>query len=267
MRNGLAILWGLIFLLSTDAVAAAQTSYGIEYGTGRIICTDDADRDVDGVGDDYAAAAAWDRRVFGENTPCNAEELTDLDPGVWKQTRPFAGSDAAGRSARFRIYVLHDTYSWASGSSSRIVKQTQPASLGAIFSAPNFQQRLCDGNAAFGLGTASSDGAKTANQQLARARTETLANGLIDARDDCPVGRIPIVFGVDMGEHDERVSCPGSGNCTPALADQRRVMIIATEDITVDIDLPQALAAGLREQRVLSSLDIDNYDTFEMYSY
>ncbi|MEO1406981.1 MAG: hypothetical protein AAFV54_10895, partial [Pseudomonadota bacterium] len=150
----------------------AQSSFGVEYGTGRIICTDDNDRDAGTTGDDYAAAAEWDRRVLGTENPC-ADELTDLDPGVWRQTRPFEGVDEAGRSAEFRIYVLHDTYSWASGSAEAIQLDGSPVSPATIFSAPNFNDRFCSANASFGLGAASSDGGRTANQQLAAARSVT----------------------------------------------------------------------------------------------
>ncbi|MEO1067294.1 MAG: hypothetical protein AAFS13_03170 [Pseudomonadota bacterium] len=245
--------------------ASAQSSFGIEYGTGRIICTGDADDTAGSVGDDYAASAAWDRRVFGANLPCG-EELTDLDPGVWKQTRPFDGADQAGRSASFRIYVLHDTYSWTSGSAEFIELKGEPVSPATIFAAPNFNARFCSAHASFGMGASSSDGNTVANRQLASARTATITDALKTARATCPEGRIPILFGVNLGEHAERVACADGGDCTPPPADQRRVMIIATEDLALNVDLPQALAAALRDQDVFADFDVGNYQMFDVVS-
>ncbi len=253
-------------LLGIFGVATAQGSYGIEYGTGRVICTDDADSQLDQTGDDYAASRAWDAYVLGEDDPC-ANELTDLDKGVWKQSRPFAGADEAGRSAKFRIYVLHDAYNWVSGSATEIEKDGQPVSPASIFSAPNFNARFCSANAAFGMGTSSSDGATAANNATAKKRTETVSTALTFVRDACEEGRVPIVFGVNLGEHAERVACDDGSDCTPPLADQRRLIIIATDDLAVDTNLAQALSSGLREQDVFKSLGVDRYSLFDVNSY
>ena len=265
-RIGLVLaLSGMGFLGMPDG-AIAQGSYGIEYGTGLVICTDDADSQTDQTGPDYEASRAWDERVLGIDSPC-AGELTDLDKGVWKQTRPFAGADDEGRRAEFRIYVLHDTYNWVSGSATDIEKNGVQVSPATIFSAPNFNQRFCTANAAFGMGTSSSDGAMAGNNAMAKRRMETVSSALTVVRDACEEGRIPIVFGVNLGEHAERVTCEDGSDCTPPLADQRRLIIIATDDLAVDTNLSQALSSGLREQDVFKSLGVDRYKLFEVSSY
>jgi len=256
---------GLGFL-GTFGVAAAQGSYGIEYGTSEIICTDDADSQLDQTGPDYEASRAWDERVLGIDGPC-ASELTDLDKGVWKQTRPFAGADDEGRRAKFRIYVLHDTYNWVSGSATGLEKNDVAVSPATIFEAPNFNERFCTAHAAFGMGTSSSDGASAANNAIAARRMETVSSALTVVRDACEEGRIPIVFGVNLGEHAERVTCDDGSDCTPSLADQRRLIIIATDDLAVDTNLSQALSSGLREQAVFKGLGVDRYSLFEVNSY
>lgn len=245
---------------------SAQGSYGIEYGTGKVICTDDGDSVEDQTGADYAASRAWDERVLGANGPC-ANELTDLDVGVWKQSRPFGGADSEGRQANFRIYVLHDTYNWVSGSATNIEKNDAPVTPISIFNAPNFNQRFCTSNAAFGMGTSSSDGARAANNAMAARRTNTIASALTIVRDACDAGRIPIVFGVNLGEHAERVACENGGDCTPRLPDQRRVIIIATDELAVDTNVAEALSAGLREQDVFKGLGVDRYSLFDVNSY
>ncbi|MEO9971026.1 MAG: hypothetical protein ABJG15_14610 [Hyphomonadaceae bacterium] len=246
--------------------ASAQGSYGLEYGTGRVICTDDSDSNLDQTGADYAASRAWDERVLGVDGPC-ANELSDLDIGVWKQSRPFAGTDREGRQASFRIYVLHDTYNWVSGSATKIEKDGEPVTPISIFNAPNFNKRFCASNAAFGMGTSSSDGARAANNAMAERRTNTVASALTIVRDACEEGRIPIVFGVNLGEHAEQVTCDTGGDCTPKLADQRRVIIIATDELAVDTNVAEALALGLRQQEVFKGLGVDRYDLFDVKSY
>ena len=266
MLKGLGIMAAAMTIGLPLAPAIAQGSYGIEYGTGAIICTDDRDSQSDQTGADYEASRAWDTRVLGDLDPC-AEELTDLDVGVWKQTRPFGGVDSEGRRASFRIYVLHDTYNWVAGSATKIEKDGAPVTPASIFSAPNFNQRFCGANAAFGMGTSSSDGATAANNAMAAQRTETMSSALTVVRDACDEGRIPIVFGVNLGEHAERVTCENGGNCTPSLPDQRRVIIIATDELTVDTNVSEALAAGLREQDVFKGLGVDRYKLFDVKSY
>ena len=241
----------------------AQGSFGIERGTGRVICTDDGDYTPDPDDPSYAAAAAWDARIFGEiGAPCFSP-LTDLDAGIWQQSEPFQGADEDGKQADFRIYVLHDTYSWKIGSTMEIEHNGKDAAPESIFEAPNFNERFCSSKAAFSLGTSSYEGNTADNHKTSFARAETLSTSLTNTRETCSEGRIPIVFGINLGEHEYESDCTDT-TCT---ARQRRVIIISADEISVGVDLASALANGIKDQRVFKGLNIEKYDFFSVRSY
>ncbi len=259
LSAGLATAW-----MSGVLIATAQTpTFGIERGSGKIICTDDGDytpRDDD---PSYARAAAWDKQIFGDQeVPCYTP-LTDLDAGVWKQSEPFAGADENGNRADFRIYVLHDTYSWTLGSTVKIELNGVEADPQTIFQAPNFKERFCSSNTAFAFGTSSHEGPRGPNERTALARSETVSNALTAVRINCSEGRVPIVFGVNLGEHKRDPSCLSKA-CSAA---QRRVIIISADEITTGTNLPGALSSGIQEQRVFKGLDVENYSLFDIKSY
>lgn len=257
------IVLGLSLTDLTTPPASAQVSFGIERGTGRIICTDDDDYTPDPNDPSYAAAAAWDARIFGGTaTPCFSP-MTDLDAGIWQQSEPFKGTDDTGKQADFRIYVLHDTYSWKIGSTSQIEHNGEDADPASIFEAPNFMERFCSSKAAFSLGTSSYEGNTADNHKSSFARSETLATSLTQTRANCTEGRIPIVFGINLGEHAYEADCTNTA-CT---ARQRRVIIISADEISVGVDLASALASGIRDQRVFEGLNIEKYDLFNVKSY
>lgn len=253
-------------LISTVTVlpaAAEPPTFGAELGTGRIICTDDGDYTPKEDDPSYARAAAWDRQIFGEvDIPCYSP-LTDLDAGIWKQSEPFSGADEEGNKADFRIYVLHDTYSWAIGSTVEIELNGVKADPKTIFEAPNFMDRFCSSNSAFAFGASSYEGPRAANERTALARSKTVANALTAVRIGCDAGRVPIVFGVNLGEHKDDPTCR-SGACSAA---QRRVIIISADEITTGANLPAALAKGIEEQRVFKGLDVENYSLFDISSF
>lgn len=262
-----------IILASLTAFAAIGTltassqsegpTFGVELGTGRIICTDDGDYTPSNHDPSYARAQAWDKHVFGnQEIPCYSP-LTDLDVGIWKQSEPFAGTDDDGNKADFRIYVLHDTYSWSLGSAFKIELNGIEADPQTIFEAPNFSERFCSSNSAFAFGASSHEGPRVPNERMALARAKTVSGALTGVRANCSNGRVPIVFGVNLGEHKRDPSCLSKA-CS---ANQRRVIIISADEITTGADLPAALAKGIEEQRVFKGLDVENYSLFEIESY
>ena len=262
-------LWLLAFiaagLMSSSFLQghAQSRTFGIELGTGRIICTDDADYSPDEDDPSYAASAAWDAAVFGDaGIPCFAP-LTELDPGVWLQSEPFDGADDEGRRADFRIYVLHDTYNWKIGSTWQIEHNGVEAKPESIFQAPNFKEKFCGANAAFAFGASSHEGPRLPNERTAGARATTISNSLREVREVCTAGRIPIIFGVNLGEHSYDPSCP-TKTCS---ANQRRVIIISADEITIGVDLADALAKGIEEQRVFEGLQVENYSLFDISSH
>lgn len=259
----LTLLFGCLGIASGAVSNAQSVTFGTELGTGRIICTDDDDNSQESDDPSYALAAAWDARVFGEGSiPCFSR-LTDLDAGIWKQSEPFTGSDLEGRKADFRIYVLHDTYSWKLGSTWAIQKDGVEADPSTIFQAPNFMQRFCASNTAFAFGASSHEGPKSANERAAAKRAATVANALRMTRETCHAGRIPIIFGINLGEHRYDPSCP-SAECS---ANQRKVIIISADEISTGVDMAAALAAGIKKQRVFEDLAIENYSLFAVRSY
>lgn len=265
IAKGLAALAAsLLFSTATGLTAHAQSpTFGIELGTGRIICTDDADITPNDDDPSYAASAAWDASVFGDaGIPCFSP-LTELDKGVWLQSEPFAGADDEGRRADFRIYVLHDTYSWKIGSTWQIEYNDVPATPESIFQAPNFMERFCGANAAFAFGASSHEGPRGPNERTAGARSATISNSLKEIRQLCTSGRIPIIFGINLGEHDYDPECPTKA-CSAA---QRRVIIISADEITTGVDLGAALTRGIEDQSVFEGLQVDNYSLFDVNSY
>jgi len=242
-------------------------TFGLEWGSGDVICTDDGDEATEEVSDpSYARAAAWDERYLGGANVCG-DGLAPLDGGTWGQSRPFRGADAEGRSAEFRLYVLSDQYAWRLGSSSEIFDNGQPADLAVVLSTPQFQSKFCSANAAFSVGAASHEGPTGPNHGLARARAETIITRLKSNRAACPPGQIPILFGINLGEHQNRSGCTTQGKCSDNSAPQRRVVMVAAEEMTLGVNLEQALRAGIEEQDVFRGFSVDDYDLFDVVSY
>jgi len=268
MRSGLKylifhILAVSLALMSGPQADAQSPTFGIELGTGRIICTDDADYTANDDDPSYAISAAWDARIFGDaGVPCFSP-LTDLDVGIWKQSEPFDGTDAEGRKADFRIYVLHDTYSWQLGSTWKIEHNGVEADPATIFQAPNFMKRFCESNAAFAFGASSHEGPRGPNERTAEKRAVTVSKALTSVREVCEEGRIPIVFGINLGEHETDPTCSNKA-CSAA---QRRVIIISANEITTGVDMAAALAAGIEDQSVFKGLDVEKYSLFTVRSY
>lgn len=247
------IVFGLAVasLLGFSQPAAAQDSFGTERGTGEIICTDDADDNRDPNDASYARAALWDQMVLG-TSPC---DLTPLDNGTWGESRPVSGADDQGRDAKFRLYVLHDRYSWTLGSSTQIEDDGVPVKFAEVLNTPQFFERFCSAKAALALGAASHEGPTAPNHRLAKARGDIVAASLAGFRDDCTEGRIPLIYAITLGEHqNSRIQ----GNTAP----QRRVVIIAAEEMTVGVDLEQALQNALATQPVLDGFSVSDYDLF-----
>lgn len=246
---------GLLTLTAHPSVSA-QDSYGIERGTGAIICTYDKDDNRAEDDPSYARAALWDAMVLGIS-PC---ELTPIDEGTWGVTRRIEGLDEAGRSASFKLYVLNDRYSWKLGSSREIQDAGRPVPFRRVLQTPQFFERFCAAKAALSLGAASFEGPTPLNHKLASARADRVSSVLNISRTDCPTGQIPLIYSLSLGEHQN--TRPASGS-----APQRRAIIVAAEEMTIGVDLRQALRTAFKDNHVLRGFEVDDYDLFEVEAF
>lgn len=241
-----------------------ERTYGVEWGTGDVICTDDADAQHLPDDPSYARAAAWDRLVLGENE-CGLS-LAPLDGGTWGESAPFSGRDSEGRKAEFRLYVLHDRYNWQAGSAREVEDDGEPVELEPILTTPEFFQRFCAGKAVFSLGAASHEGPTAVNHELAARRGERVSGKLAGVRAECPAGPVPILYGINLGEARAPGDCDTQMACRAEQAAQRRVIIVAAIELAIDVNLREALQQGLEEQEVFRDLSLDDYDLFVVTS-
>ena len=259
----------LALLSAAMPVAAAQSSgpqatYGVEWGTGNVICTDDDDAHHLPDDPSYARAAAWDRLVLGANE-CGLS-LAPLDGGTWGESAPFRGADSVGRTAEFRLYVLHDRFNWKAGSARDVEDDGKPAELEPILTTPEFFQRFCAGKAVFSLGAASHEGPTSVNHVLSARRGERISSQLATVRADCPTGPVPILYGINLGEARAPEDCRSATACQAEQAMQRRVMIVAAIELSIDVNLREALQQALERQQVFRDFSLDDYDLFVVTS-
>ncbi|MEL7231365.1 MAG: hypothetical protein AAGJ85_02515 [Pseudomonadota bacterium] len=250
------------FISAGTLVAHAQTrpdTFGIERGTGAVICTNDGDENTENTDDpSYAIAAMWDQMVLGASAACG-EQLTPLDNGTWGESKPFTAADNAGLAADFRLYVLHDSYTWANGSDRQVLNDGEPVMFNEILKTPQFFQRFCSAKAVLSVGTASQGGPTAVNHRLARERGRIVASALKSYRPDCTTQSAPVMYALSLGQH--------RGDRQGDRATQRRVVIVAAEDLAIGVNLEQALRRGLDEQNVFGDMSVVDYDQFDLISF
>lgn len=246
------------------APAYAQSSYGIERGTGKVICTGDADSAAAETDPSYAISAMWDQMVLGKvaNDACGPD-LTPIDGGTWAETKPFAGADAEGRTADFRMYVLSDAYSWRMGSHRHIEEDGRLVQFSEVLETPQFYERFCSAKAVMSVGASSYGGGRAYNQALAMRRSKTVTGALNGPRERCTTTQIPILHALSLGQATSPNTC-SQANCS---ALQRRLIIVAVEDLTLGVNLKQALRRGLNEKASLPDFDVADYDQFIVEAY
>lgn len=262
------------------APATAQTgnqagTFGIERGTGKVICTGDGDGRGEGhetLDASYARSAAWDRLVLGEGaTPCSATApvFEEIDEGVWQRTALFSGADSAGRRADMRIYVLEDRFSWAFGSAREIEQENgQPAQFSYIFGRPMFLGEFCEGDAAIALGAASFEGEVSANRVLSQRRAGTLGEEMKRLSGFCAEQNPPELYGLTLGEFTADTPCMRAGTCTGSTTSpQRRVVLLGVAEAEDGINLSEAVRNAMGSATARSVLSIDEYEAFELVSF
>jgi hypothetical protein len=262
MKSMVSAMAGVVL----SGAVSAQTSedgFGVSWGGQSAICHNDGD-ETKARDESYARSVIWDKMVLGEAyRGCDATpapmvidaELRAIDGGTWGLSAPFTGTDAQGREATFRLYVLNSRYSWVFDSANAIEDEGRRAALGEILNTPEFRQRFCEAKAAFSVGAASFEGATDRNHRLAGARAETVTQNLYGTRETCQEGRIPLLFNLNVGENQESV---------PQSSIQRRVVIVVAEKIAIDVNLEEALRNALDRQSVFREVSLAEYDLFDL---
>lgn len=255
---------GLCLAAQASAQSDEEGSFGIELGTGKVICTGDRDSSLAELDDSYARSLEWDRRVLGIDNVCAEQELTPIDGGTWGASAPFAGTDSQGLSADFRLYVLSEDYSWAFGSSQAIEENGAPAAMADVVTTSEFTERFCSAKAAFSVGAASHEGATALNHRLAQSRASTIGSALNARRTVCTGPTLPILYTLSMGEHQNAEGAPADPRRT---APQRRVIIVAAENMMLGVNLREALRQGIETQNVFKAVSVDDYDLFNILDF
>lgn len=256
---------------ATSAIAqdTNQGTFGIERGTGKIICTGDGDGSGEGqapLDESYARSAAWDARVLGVENVCQASNdpvFETVDAGAWERTEMFSGTDAEGRRADMRIYVLDQRFTWQFGSSRNIEENGAPASFNFIFGRPNFLGEFCAGDAAVAIGAASFEGEAELNRRLAGNRAQTIAGEMKRLTDFCTPQTPPQLHKINLGEFTAVTDCMRAGTCTQgATSPQRRVVLLAVAEAETGVNLSEAVRNGLASRTALSVLSVDDYGLY-----
>ncbi|MEM9738959.1 MAG: hypothetical protein AAF829_03755 [Pseudomonadota bacterium] len=246
-----------------------QGTFGIERGTGNIICTGDGDGQGEGVqplDESYARSAAWDRMMFGDQNQCApaSVEFTEIDEGTWARTQMFSGTDTQGLRADMRIYVLDDRFSWVFGSSQDIEEGDRPARFAYIFGRPAFLGEFCEGDAAVAVGAASYEGDAELNRTLADNRANTIGSQMTRLAGFCGEQTPPELYKVNLGEFTAVTDCMRAGTCTGrATSPQRRVVIIGVSAAEPGVNLSEAVRSGLGTPVASDVITTDEYAAYE----
>ncbi|MEO0818299.1 MAG: hypothetical protein AAFX86_13470 [Pseudomonadota bacterium] len=271
LKKHLTALAVALALMGASEAQEERGTFGIELGTGKIICTGDGDGQGEGVqplDESYARSAAWDRMMFGEENQCAPApvvvEFTEIDEGTWARTQIFTGVDTEGRRADMRIYVLDDRFSWVFGSSQDIEEGDRPARFSYIFGRPMFLGEFCEGDAAVAVGAASFEGDAELNRRLASNRANTIGVQMTRLAGFCGEQTPPDLYKVNLGEFTSVTDCMRAGTCTGrATSPQRRVVIIGVASAEPGVNLSQAVRNGLGTPVASDVVAASDYAVYE----
>lgn len=194
--------------------------------------------------------------------------LSRFDDNRWLESDSFIGTDTQGRTAALRIYILSQDYAWRFGDGGVIEGPLGEADLARLFSGGDFQDRFCSADSVLAIGTSSFEGPQALNHALARSRGRALVTALGDLRPVCESGG-PQLLAASLGEHAETSPCPGRVVCPEATASQRRVILVAVDSATDDVNYSDALWSGMRrfeeeQQGFFRDFRLADYDQFEV---
>lgn len=265
MREAAMLKWVsvtfLIFVSFCNS-ALAQQLYSNEQGSGETLCRE-IDEEKLRIDPSYARELAWDRMVFGDRVhPCGVA-LEPFDPGTWERTPSLRATDADGRSASFRLYVLDERFSWQFGSSSELeAAGTGPVEFRDIFTRKLFLNEFCSADSVIGIGAASHEGAEDYNRFLADRRATTIVGQLSSVGALCETNTSPPLYELNLGKHKNLSGCTSSEKCASTTSPQRRLVIVAAEKVSEGANVSEALRDILERTRVINAFSVSDYYEF-----
>lgn len=212
-----------------------------------------------------------DRAPISDEEAVAEGTLSRFDDDRWLESDSFVGTDAAGRTARLRIYILNEDYSWVFGDGERIVGPNGEARIADLLAGGDVQQRICSASSILAIGTSSFEGPQALNHRLARSRGRKLVGALSGLLPACETGG-PKLLAASLGEHAETSPCPGRARCPEATSSQRRLILVgvqAEDTNNPDINYDEALWSGLRrfeteQESFFKDFRLADYDQFEV---
>lgn len=216
-------------------------------------------------------AQILDRPPISDEEAVADGTLSRFDDNRWLESDSFVGTDASGRTARLRIYILNEDYSWVFGDGERIVGPDGDAEIADLLAGGDVQQRICSASSILAIGTSSFEGPQALNHRLARSRGRKLVNALSGLLPQCETGG-PKLLAASLGEHAETSPCPGRARCPEATSSQRRLILVgvqAADANNPDINYDEALWSGLRrfeteQESFFKDFRLADYDQFEV---
>lgn len=242
--------------------ANAQSLFSNEIGTGAERCRQ-VSPDLMRRDPSYARELAWDQMMFGNKVhPCGIA-LQTFDPGTWERTPVLTSTDSKGRSSNFRLYVLDERFSWEIGSHERLEAiGSKETKFYDIFSRELFLNEFCSANSVVGIGTASHEGAADLNRRLAGKRAMTVSSQLNKVGALCEAGAPPPLLELNLGKHKDLSGCTTSQSCAGTTSPQRRLVIVAAEQVAPGANLEEALQDILERTRIINTFAVEDYHDF-----
>jgi hypothetical protein len=198
-----------------------------------------------------------------------AGTISPLEGSDWFESDIFEGTDASGRTGKFRIFILGEQYAWTFEQSRNVETDTGPASLAGLFTGEGVRERYCNASHLLGIGTASFEGTAEFNRNLSNKRARNLVDALEANAPACDSGDGPAFLAGSLGEHVETMQCSAYGACARMTRPQRRVLLVGVVSEDAALNIGEALKDGLRgfdrtHAQFFKGFRIADYDAFEL---
>lgn len=192
----------------------------------------------------------------------NSTKLTLLGKFWWGISRGYAFYEGKVRLG-LEIDVLSEQFRWKCASPSVVLQGTDTVDLAAVIRGYSNDQQLKDALGIIAIGTASAEGLKRGQEDLARSRVETLVNLL---QDNISKPKMQI-YGYWLGQY---VAGDHDAPCTDTTANQRRVVLLKIVEMQKNLSMKekeQSITAVLMQKAtikgILFPIDVRNYSRFQ----